>query len=88
MNRHNSNKLTLVHIDKDHPLREKTESYVASLFLLVLNISTICHLMGLGMSIIRNIAELHGGTISLEPQSSTSKNCFLVTLPIKTGHIQ
>ncbi|MCG2836214.1 hypothetical protein L6J37_04980 [Photobacterium sp. WH77] len=87
MNRHNSNKLTLVHIDKDHPLREKTESYVASL-------STICHLMGLGMSIIRNIAELaelaelHGGSISLEPQSSAGKNGFQVTFPLKTGHIQ
>ncbi|WP_051288149.1 thermostable hemolysin [Photobacterium halotolerans] len=30
MNQNNSNKLTLVHIDKDHPFRDKTESYVAS----------------------------------------------------------
>ncbi|NAW85865.1 thermostable hemolysin [Photobacterium halotolerans] len=30
MNQNNSNKSTLVHIDKDHPFREKTESYVAS----------------------------------------------------------
>lgn len=30
MNQNNSNNLTLVHIDKDHPFREKTESYVAS----------------------------------------------------------
>ncbi|WP_330960680.1 thermostable hemolysin [Photobacterium sp. 53610] len=29
-NNNNSNKLTLVHIDKDHPFREKTERYVAS----------------------------------------------------------
>lgn len=43
---------------------------------------------GLGMSIIRDIAELHGGTISLEPQSSTGKNCFQVTLPLRTGRIQ
>ena len=43
---------------------------------------------GLGMSIIRDIAELHGGTISLESQSSAEKNCFLVTLPLKTGRIQ
>ncbi|MEI8594164.1 thermostable hemolysin [Photobacterium sp. Hal280] len=30
MDQNNFNKITLVHIDKDHPLREKTESYVAS----------------------------------------------------------
>jgi len=30
MNQNNANKLTLMHIDRDHPLREKTEFYVAS----------------------------------------------------------
>ncbi|KDM93186.1 sensor histidine kinase N-terminal domain-containing protein [Photobacterium galatheae] len=37
---------------------------------------------GLGMSIIRDIAALHGGDIVLERLQADPRNCFLVTLPV------
>lgn len=37
---------------------------------------------GLGMSIISDIALLHGGDIVLEGNQTASGNCFLVTLPV------
>ncbi|MDO6705069.1 ATP-binding protein [Photobacterium sp. 1_MG-2023] len=36
---------------------------------------------GLGMSIIRDIAQIHGGEIQLEGNQSSPMNCFRVTLP-------
>ncbi|QUJ66576.1 hypothetical protein KDD30_10415 [Photobacterium sp. GJ3] len=78
-----SNLLTMMHIDRDHPFRKNTEQSkrLKTEFTLELTLCWQRRSAGLGMSIIRDIAQIHGGEIQLEGNQSSPMNCFRVTLP-------